>query len=540
MKFNFFGNSTWSITNVTPPWQNRPSIYWHIINHLKQDSCGLTEEGEELPDEEKVRGDSQIGWVAGALDGVFGHHGGSDEETLKQVQKILQAFRDFTEKASDKNAAKLYSLLIENKTLSFVDPLLEAIISAEKLDYERLQTVALWLAMEAADREAVKAAISILGLFPGSENRDVIMTLGKHEEFTLYSVVALQNTQDDPENALWQLAQHVRGWGRIHIIERLSETKDEYIKNWLLREGYQNDILYEYTALICAQTGELHYALQQPEVDDELLKGAGQILSTLIVGRNGGPAEGIESYQEGALATENYLRHLIDRDNNLEVLVNVDKIEQFLNDKEDGIDSLPEPIASDWFARQNHLLALIKNIKSQPGWEDKTNLGLQAIERSEFWVATEAAQILGIDAWQFYFEKIKQGEDYWWNAMQTNDPDRIDLLIKYAEQTFPLKEIATGAGDELGLGKEFEAHQKLDWVLQDLRRFPGKGWQLIKAGLQSPVVRNRNMAVNALASWDKNLWTNEVEALFKKAFEVEPNDQTKELMRKITKIEPLA
>jgi hypothetical protein len=43
----------------------------------------------------------------------------------------------------------------------------------------------------------------------------------------------------------------------------------------------------------------------------------------------------------------------------------------------------------------------------------------------------------------------------------------------------------------------------LDFILQDLRRFPGKGRPLIRAGLQSPVVRNRNMTVRALAAWGR-------------------------------------
>lgn len=533
MNFNIFGSSAWSITNLASPWQNRPSIYWHIVNHLHDDRCGLMEGGEELPDEMLVRGDSDIGWAAGALDGAFGHHGGSDEEVARKAQNILQGIKDLTVKASDKNAARLYSLLVEDNTLGIVDPLLEAITTAEKLDHDRLQTVALWLAMEAADREAVKSAIAILGLFQGSENRDVLMTLGKHEEFTLYSVVALQNTQNDPENALWQLAQHVRGWGRIHIIERLSETEDPYIKEWLIREGYQNEIMYEYTALICAQTGGLYQALQQSVVDDELLKGAGQILSTLITGSGGGPAEGIESFTDGARATESYLQHLIDRDNDLEALVNVDKIEQFLSDEETGIASLADDIALDWISRREHLLNLIKGIKSQPGWIEKTQSGLKAADRQEFWRATETAQILGIDVWDVYFERIKNGEDYWWNAMQTDDADRIDRLVGFAERTFPLDAIAVGAGEELGLGEQFQAHQKLDWVLQDLRRFPGKGWALIQAGLKSPVIRNRNMAVNALASWEKQDWTSDAEDLLRKAYEVEPNEQTKELIKKV-------
>jgi hypothetical protein len=79
-------------------------------------------------------------------------------------------------------------------------------------------------------------------------------------------------------------------------------------------------------------------------------------------------------------------------------------------------------------------------------------------------------------------------------------PSRV---VEFAEETLDLAGIATGAADELGLGRGFESHSCLNYVLQDLRHFPGKGAALIEAGLRSPVVRNRNMAVAALAGWSR-------------------------------------
>jgi hypothetical protein len=117
--------------------------------------------------------------------------------------------------------------------------------------------------------------------------------------------------------------------------------------------------------------------------------------------------------------------------------------------------------------------------------------------------------------------------------MQTDDPVRIVRVIEFAEEILPLAEIATGPADELVLGLEFKSHQALDFVLQDLQRFPGKGWILIKAGLQSPVVRNRNMALMALAAWDRKNWQEDTEFLLKKVLEREPNDETRKLIRKV-------
>jgi hypothetical protein len=85
--------------------------------------------------------------------------------------------------------------------------------------------------------------------------------------------------------------------------------------------------------------------------------------------------------------------------------------------------------------------------------------------------------------------------------MQTADPGRIDRVLALAESAIPLDQIATGPGTELGLG-----HSALDFIMQELGRFPGKGWALVRAALQSPVIRNRGMAIKVLAEWRRASW----------------------------------
>jgi hypothetical protein len=338
--------------------------------------------------------------------------------------------------------------------------------------------------------------------------------------------VAIKNSDNDSELTLWSLACLVNGWGRIHIIERLTETRDEQIKAWMLREGYKNGIMYEYTALICARTGELLPALRGPEPDDKLLTGAGSILTALIAGR-GGPTDGIEAYEDGAEVTELYLSHLQERDIDVQGFVDINTIEQFIKDESGELDP-----ALGWRQRSERLLSLTNAILSRPDWEQKVREGLDSENDQTFWPATQAARLLNIDAWDVYFERLKRGEDRWYFTVQTNDPERIDRVIEFAEETLPLQMIASGPADSMGLGPEFRHHSALDFVLQELHRFPGKGWALIQAGLQSPTVRNRNMAVQALAAWDRTAWPFEAEALLKRAIDLEPNDATRAMMVK--------
>jgi len=364
------------------------------------------------------------------------------------------------------------------------------------------------------------------------EDRDLLTTLGRHDEFTLYAVVALQHSEAEPEPLLWDLAQHVTGWGRIHIIERLASTADERIKAWLLRTGFRNDIMDEYTALICANTGDLIGALRQQDADDSLLKGAGGIIAALI---RGGPAEGIEAYADGPEATERYLRHLRSREADLEDLNVVVTIERFLAEDR----SRAGAFAAAWQQRASAIGEHIRAIKERPDWPGRIQQGLSSDDRRLFWNAAEAAKTFGIDTWDVYFHRLQRGEQDWYFVMQTDDPHRVDRVVELAESRLPLDDIASGASDELGLGPEFKFHSALDFVLQDLRRFPGRGWRLIRAGLQSPVTRNRNMALRALAAWDRQAWPAETELLLRQAVKAEPGEDTRRDMHKLLAGEPL-
>jgi hypothetical protein len=528
----FFKQPPWDLGTVSLPWGDRPSIYGYIAAHI-QAGHSFSGAEERLPDEAEAAEKVGFRWASGALDGGFGHFGGGDE-AQNSAEAILAALQALTEKATDERARRLYSQLTKSSAIDHVDALLPMLTQSAKLQAGRVQAVARWLAMGAPDREPVKTALAILGVVSHGEDRDLLTTLGRHDEFTLYSAVAFRHSEADSEPALWALAQHVTGWGRIQIIERLASTTDGRIKAWLLRKGCRNDIMDEYTALICARTGNLIDALRQSDVDDELLKGAGAILAALI---RGGPAEGIEAYADGPEATERYLHHLRFREADLEDVNAVVAMEGFLDEDR----SKTGDYGADWQRRAAAIRDHINTIKGRPDWSAKIEQGLSSSDRMAFWTAAEAAKAFGIDTWDVHFQRLQQenNEGDWYSVMQTNDSTRIDRVVDLAETLLPLEGIASGPSDELGLGPVFKSHGALDFVLQDLRRFPGKGWRLIRAGLQSPVTRNRNMAVRALAVWDRQAWPPETELLLRQAVKAEPNEDTRRDMQKILAGEPL-
>jgi hypothetical protein len=81
--------------------------------------------------------------------------------------------------------------------------------------------------------EPVKAGIVLLGVSGSGQDRELLLTLGRHEEFTLFCAVAIRNCQPEPDRVLWSLARLVDGGGRIYAVERLQNTDDEEIRDWM-------------------------------------------------------------------------------------------------------------------------------------------------------------------------------------------------------------------------------------------------------------------------------------------------------------------
>jgi hypothetical protein len=123
--------------------------------------------------------------------------------------------------------------------------------------------------------------------------------------------------------------------------------------------------------------------------------------------------------------------------------------------------------------------------------------------------------------------------------MQLADGEKLGRLLELARQTLPLQAIASGPSDSLGLGPEFLAHRALGFVVQDLKRFPGQGWEFVATALRSPVVSNRNMALSALDAWSRDQWPPEVVAELERAKAEEPRDDVSDRIDRLIRGEPL-
>jgi hypothetical protein len=505
------------------------SLLSYIRRHL--DAAGRLPRDLDLPDEATLAND-RLRWAPGALDGTFGHHAEPDD-IEHRAPDVAERLVKVCSRPTRRRLRSLHRALVEADALVIVDPLLQELIRLQP-DVDKVRRIGLWLASTSPNRGPVKIGLALLGVTGLEEHVDVVRTLAAHDEFTLYAATALRNGLENSDSELWALAASVDGWGRIHCVERLRTTEDPQIRSWLLREGYRNSVMYEYTAYIAAETGGLLAALQQDPVDRALLTAAGEILSALI---QGGPAEDIADYADGADAIERYLTLMRSRAESLDDYLAVKAIRDFVGaDEHEAFDG------TGWsVSRREAFHAVCVDILSQPRWHDRVAPLLKPdASESDFWQARVVARDLGIDTFDASLRRLQQDPlgSWWYDAWSDADTDRARRLAELARNRLPLAEIASGPGNELGLGPEWNAHSALGWTLQALREHPGVGGDLLLVGLQSPVTRNRNMALNAFHRWPPESWPSQARELIEAAAATDPYEDTRELAGRILRGDP--
>jgi hypothetical protein len=245
----------------------------------------------------------------------------------------------------------------------------------------------------------------------------------------------------------------------------------------------------------------------------------------------------IFDYEDGAESVEHYLRHVKESKTTLDEYLIAHTILEFL--KAEDINWQLEADRGWTSYRRFHLIKEADAFVSEEGWNRKIVFGLKSMDEMEFGTAVLAAKYLDIDTWPEFFLRLKNGGAYWSQVMQTNDAERISKVVELARDTFPLEDIGSGPALELGVGKKFREHRYLDSVIYELGRFPGVGICLIKAGLSSPVVRNRVTALRALACWGREWWTKEVIELIQYAQRREPDKELKSQLARVLRGQPL-
>ncbi|WP_244869174.1 limonene hydroxylase [Paenibacillus lactis] len=504
------------------PWEGKTSIY----DHIRQQ--GGTVDGS-LPDDEEFWAGSRMRWVAGGLDGALGHHA-APAGASEDVRELIRLLVKLTRKPGTLKRKAVYEQLMKLDIGGSIDAVLEEIRQAPGIEPEPLFYEAKWFAECGAHRNVVKFGMAVLGLFRNEAAKDLLLTLGRHEEFTLYAAVAITNGMENSNDVLFELAQTVHGWGKIHTVERLQPDTPE-IRAWLLRYGCPNSVMDEYLACICARNGELHEALSASRVDDELFEGATDIIQALL---HGGPAEDIDDYEFAPQVVTDYVRLAEEQGRTAKHLTVILELREYLDASDEG---WVQRLTAGWTEERRQAAAdACERILSKPLWQEVVTGAVKSGSPTEQWYGVSAARRLGVDIWQELFAQLTVNpllDSHYLELMKSNDSMRIRELVDFAGQRLPLAEIASGPGEEMGFGEEFAAHRCLSSILQNLDRHEGIGLELIAAGLNSPVVNNRHMALTALEAWTAASWKARLSEVLVQVLAVDPDESVRERIRSL-------
>lgn len=475
---------------------------------------------------EEKHAPNQIRFVPGALDGIGIFHAG-DDNVEKPVKKIVGLLRKYFMTGDKRYIDHLEETIASCRAISLIDPILQNLRAGhEGIDPDRVFDLGLRLCKASGNTETVKIGMGLLGLLDlgsSADAVDAIVTLATYEEFTLYGVVAASNWANGNQ-IIFYIAQRAAGWGKIHAVERLEAETDE-ICSWILREGCANEVMDAYLGLVCATKGDMISSLRQDELDEGLFEGISIIINALL---DEGPTEGISAYENAQEALMLYLNHAkiyAQRVEHLWCLLNLHDWAEFADE-----------------TYKDALLAQCVEIINKPDWIGKiTDAVRKQKNKSEFFYASNAASRMNIDVSAELFAAFKADplQHYGQLPQLMQSPAMASQIIRFCEDVLPLDDMADGMGDYLFADQHKQEHQCLDFILQELAPYPMQGIRLIKTGLNSRVVRSRNMACRALSGWMQKTGkplldiSPELFNEITRIEEIEMKEQTKKAMQKI-------
>ena len=77
----------------------------------------------------------------------------------------------------------------------------------------------------------------------------------------------------------------------------------------------------------------------------------------------------------------------------------------------------------------------------------------------------------------------------------------LDPVIELFRDKLPLDQMRKDPAREMGLSAEYALYNQLETIVYELGEHPCCGDDLVAAGIWSPVVRNRHIALRTLESW---------------------------------------
>lgn len=497
-------------------WRTQNSIFKFIHDNTGADGS-LIPSAQTLPDKKETA--QEVSFAPGLMDSMFGAD--ESKESKNRANKLSKLLREISTTGNEQSQFDFYKEITEHdNVIGIIDDFLQKVIQSSIPTAPYLYNFAYHLATETNNRNSVKFGLAILGLCQNKNAINKIKVLGLHDEFTVFSTIAIANLSDNVIQDLWELAQKIDGWGKIQLVDRLAEMDlPDEIRDWLVLEGYKNSIMYEYLALTCAINGRLSDKLSKSSISSKLFKAAGEIIETLF---NEEAAAGISAYEEAPFSINNYIKHAKKQKLAIAEFLILHKIKAFLEDTENH----------DWDidATSNDLIDINEILKSKD-WTVDAFEALKSSDNIEYWNGKQAAKKLKLDIWDILWNRLSShpfDSSTWYDITTNVSPKNVKKVVEQAINIIPLAEISTGPQVSMGIGPLYQKHQSLEYVITLLENHSGVGHEIILAGLNSPVTRTRYLTLKTLEQWTSENWTTEIEDGLLQLKKLEPNLETKE------------
>ncbi|MBQ3295057.1 MAG: hypothetical protein IJH00_01030 [Erysipelotrichaceae bacterium] len=441
------------------------SIYEQLKDNLKD---GIIDPSFSLNEDDG----SSIKWAPGAKDGVYIYHSQPQDFYEEDIQKIAQALECACGDDLEKSDEIFHEITQNMSAIAMIDVFEQYVIDHQKdLDPLKIYRTAVYLIKNSRHIECVKTGMELLELMKIDEDtKEVIRTLGLYDEFTIFAAYVMRKWPSG-NNEIFEMARKVHGWGRIHCVELL-EAENEKIRHWLLTEGCKNEVMNAYSAYTCYEKANVKELLNKQPTYEEY-KGISLIIEGLL---DEGPITGISEIEDDKVIllrfleiSENYDLTVSDYDAILTVSMWADENGEDYRE----ISQICEKILHSEKCRSKVKEAL------------KEGKGLRL------------ADVMGLPMAEELYECLKKDFDsnYRKVVYVMNDEKYVEPTIRLFKEHLPLEEMNEGTDTD------FKHNDILQFILQELDPYPGKGIELVRAGLKSPELRSRYLSLEVLKKW---------------------------------------
>ncbi len=271
-----------------------------------------------LPDHADL-GENANAWVPGAYEALLMRSDYSISRFALLNYLLARTVRKQMLTPSPANQAREEAKLLKTGALATVDPLISH-LSRMNVPRDAMRTEALRLACESSKRELVKVGMALLGQSGEPSDAEILLTLGRHEEFTFFAAPALRALlgADAVNDALLPLADQVDGWGKTAILYELNYSLEgSAAPEYLLRRGCANRLGPALNANLCATKGQLAerleaiLAVDSSPLDAELCVGICEILWGLT--EFDGIHDSLNDYKHGIAARNAFVKLMKER-----------------------------------------------------------------------------------------------------------------------------------------------------------------------------------------------------------------------------------